>query len=116
MPFVVDAHDEPGWARLLQIVPKAGEHARGFGIPTGGGAVYHPDYSVEPVRHPLTEVSVGEDGTVRQALLFPGETAEAQPAERATFSPEVQELLGAGGSGGEGPVIDVKPGKPPEVN
>ncbi|MDP9122468.1 MAG: Type 1 glutamine amidotransferase-like domain-containing protein, partial [Acidobacteriota bacterium] len=60
VPFVVDAHDEPGWAQLLKAVPKAGEHARGFGIPIGGGAIYHPDYSVEPVRHPLTEVSLTE--------------------------------------------------------
>ena len=93
VPFVIDAHDEPGWAALQQVVPKAGEHARGFGIPTGGGAVYHPDYSVEPIRHPLTEVSLTEEGAVRQALLFPGETAEAEPAERGTFSPEVKSLL-----------------------
>lgn len=104
VPFVIDAHDEPGWAKLLQVVPKAGEHARGFGIPTGGGAVYHPDYSVEPIRHPLTEVSLSEEGAVRQALLFPGESTEAEPAERGTFSPEVQELLsGGGGSGEAGP-------------
>jgi peptidase E len=96
VPFVIDAHDEPGWAHLHQVLPKAGEHARGFGIPSGGGAVYHPDYSVEPIRHPLTEVSLTEEGTVRQALLFPGETAEAEPAERPTFSPEVQSLLGMG--------------------
>jgi hypothetical protein len=30
---------------------------------------------------------------VRQALLFPGEVAEATEQERGTFSPEVQELL-----------------------
>jgi cyanophycinase len=88
VPFVVDVHDEPAWARLLRLVPKAGEHARGFGIPSGAGALYHPDYSVEPVRHPLTEVEVTEEGT-RQALLFPGETAEAPPAEQPrTFSAE----------------------------
>jgi len=82
VPFVVDVHDEPSWSRLLQAVPRAGEHAKGFGIPTGGGAIYHPDYSVEPVRHPLSEVSVDEEGKVRQALLFPGETetVEAPPA------------------------------------
>jgi peptidase E len=79
VPFVVDAHDEPGWSRLLQAVPRAGEHAKGFGIPSGGGALYHPDYSVEPVRHPLTEVTLTEDG-VRQALLFPGETVEVEPS------------------------------------
>lgn len=80
VPFVVDAHDEPSWAGLLRALPKAGDHARGFGIPSGGGAVYHPDYSVEPVRHPLTEVELGESGP-RQALLFPGETLDGAPEE-----------------------------------
>jgi hypothetical protein len=92
VPFVIDVHDEPGWARLAQVVPRAGEHARGFGIPSGGGARYHPDYSVEPVRHPLVEMSLTDEG-VRQALLFPGEVAEATEEERGTFSPEVRELL-----------------------
>ncbi len=75
VPFVVDVHDEPSWARLLSAVPRAGEHARGFGIPSGGGALYHPDYSVEPIRHPLTEIETTESG-VRQALLMPGEGQE----------------------------------------
>jgi hypothetical protein len=96
VPFVVDVHDEPSWSGLLAALPKAGEHARGFGIPAGGGAVYHPDYSVEPVRHPLTEVELTESGP-RQALLFPGSTTEVQPAgEAAVESPRVlsqEELL-----------------------
>jgi peptidase E len=102
VPFVIDAHDEPNWTGLTQAIPRAGEHARGFGIPTGGGAVYHPDYSMEPVRHPVVEVSMTEEGQVRQALLFPGETTEAEPQERGTFSPEVQALLqeASAGSGG----------------
>jgi hypothetical protein len=75
VPFVVDVHDEPSWTGLLRAIPRAGEHARGFGIPTGGGALYHPDYSVEPIRHPLTEVEGTESG-LRQALLLPGETQE----------------------------------------
>ncbi len=91
-PFVIDAHDEPTWTRLTSVVSRAGEHARGFGIPTGGGALYHPDYSVEPIRHPLTEMMLTEEG-VRQALLFPGETTEATEEERGSFSPEVQDLL-----------------------
>lgn len=93
VPFVIDVHDEPSWFRLSQVVPRAGEHARGFGIPTGGGALYHPDHSVEPVRHTLVEMSRTEEGGVRQALLLPGEVAEATEQERETFSPEVQELL-----------------------
>jgi peptidase E len=94
VPFVVDVHDEPSWSRLLQAVPRAGEHAKGFGIPTGGGAIYHPDYSVEPVRHPLTEVSLGEEGDVRQALLFPGERSDPEEGEAG----EVQALPESGGA------------------
>lgn len=93
VPFVVDVHEEPQWTRLNSVVPRAGEHIRGFGIPSGGGAIYHPDYSMEPVRHPMVEVSINEEGQVRQALVFPGETAEADEQERGTFSPEIQSLL-----------------------
>jgi len=79
VPFVVDVHDEPGWGRLLRAVPRAGEHARGLGVPSGGGALYHPDHSVEPVRHPLVEVSQTDKG-LQQALLLPGQAAAAAPA------------------------------------
>ncbi len=79
VPFVVDVHDEPSWSRLAAAVAKSGELARGFGVPTGGGALYHPDYSLEPVRHPLTEMQLTPEGP-RQALLFPGEGGAAPPA------------------------------------
>lgn len=94
VPFVVDVHDEPSWHRLHRIVPKAGEHARGFGIPSGGGAFYHPDYSLEPVRHPLVEIALTEEGP-RQSLLLPGE-GEGDEGERPEPSPIVQELLREG--------------------
>jgi peptidase E len=81
VPFVVDVHDEPSWGQLARAVSRAGEHAKGFGIPTGGGALYHPDYSVEPIRHPLTEMSLSEEGELRQALLFPGAGPEGPPQE-----------------------------------
>jgi len=91
VPFVVDVHGEPAWPDLHRAVPRAGEHARGFGIPSGGGALYHPDYSVEPVRHPLTEVEVGENG-LRQALLVPGQHAEL-PEENSPRPLSQEELL-----------------------
>ncbi len=81
VPFVIDAHDEPSWSGLLRAVPRAGEHTRGLGIPSGGGALYHPDYSVEPVRHPVAEVEMSEEGP-KLALLFPGEGGE-RPEEDA---------------------------------
>src|SRR5947209_15927844 len=105
VPFVVDVHDEPSWSRLLKAVPRAGEHARGFGIPTGGGAIYHPDYSVEPVRHPLTEVTVNEEGEVRQALLFPGERSEPEePESTKDDTVEGEHLSPAQEGGGTDPV------------
>lgn len=87
VPFVVDVHDEPSWARLHRAVPRAGEHVRGYGIPTGGGALYHPDYSVEPVRHPLVEVTAGEEGT-QQALLLPGQISPVPPEAAPDAAPE----------------------------
>ncbi|HEV2843244.1 MAG TPA: Type 1 glutamine amidotransferase-like domain-containing protein [Thermoanaerobaculia bacterium] len=72
VPFVVDVHDEPQWSGLHRALPKTGEHVRGFGIPSGAGALYHSDYSVEPVRSPLTEMERSETGSLRQALLLPG--------------------------------------------
>ncbi|MFL6237244.1 MAG: Type 1 glutamine amidotransferase-like domain-containing protein [Thermoanaerobaculia bacterium] len=91
VPFVVDVHGEPAWPDLHRAVPRAGEHVRGFGIPSGGGALYHPDYSVEPVRHPLTEVEIGENGP-RQALLVPGQHAEI-PEENRPRAVSQEELL-----------------------
>jgi peptidase E len=87
VPFVVDVHDEGAWTALLRVVPKVGEHARGFGIPSGGGALYHPDYSVEPVRHPLTEVEATDSG-LRQALLLPGEGREEDEGKPEILSQE----------------------------
>lgn len=94
VPFVVDAHDEPGWARLHKAVQRAGEHGRGLGIPSGAGAIYHPDYSVEPVRHAIVEMHQTEEGT-RQSLLLPGRQPEpAQPAAAGDKAAAQREALG----------------------
>jgi hypothetical protein len=45
---------------------------RGLGIPAGGGLVYHPDGVVEPVRRPIHELVVQDDG-LHRSLLLPGE-------------------------------------------
>lgn len=91
VPFVVDVHDEPAWTGLQRALPKAGEHARGFGIPSGAGALYHPDYSVEPVRSSLTEVERTEAG-VRQSLLLPG-TGETPAGDEPTRVMSQEDLV-----------------------
>jgi cyanophycinase-like exopeptidase len=75
-PFVVDAHaEDEEWAALRAVVRARGEGARGMGISRGGGLVYHPDGSVEAVRHPVEEVSIS-GGALTQAMILPPTRAE----------------------------------------
>lgn len=71
IPYVLDAHDEANhWERLKRLVGIADDFTRGLGLPTGGGMIYHPDHTLEPIRHALTEMS-GSKEEVAQNLLFP---------------------------------------------
>lgn len=73
VPAAVDVHDEPsGWSRLRRLLQVSGISVRGLGVPSGGGLVYHPDGTIEPVRHPVHELVPEEDGGLRHSLLFPG--------------------------------------------
>lgn len=92
VPFVIDAHAEPDWPTLHRVVPRAGEHVKGVGIPAGGGLIYHPDYSLEPIRHPATEVYVNGEGKLVQTLLLPGEGPFEQepPPERPDYLREIE--------------------------
>lgn len=75
-PFVVDAHaEDEEWAHLAAVVRARGEGARGIGIPAGSGLIYHPDGSVEAVRHTLAELHV-RDGELARAVIFPPAQAE----------------------------------------
>jgi cyanophycinase len=68
-PFYVSAHDEENdWWDLRAVVNLSPEGARGIGIPAGGGAVYWPDGTLEPLRRPLTEL-VKEGDRIREHLL-----------------------------------------------
>ena len=79
VPLLIGVHEEPEWAALGERVAALEGSARGIGIPSGSGAVVHPDLSVEPVRKTLVEVSL-VDGAVRHALLWPGR-ADARSTE-----------------------------------
>jgi peptidase E len=72
VPFVIDVHDEEEgqWERLHNTVADGEEHCRGFGIPTGGGAIFHSDWSMEAIRHPLAEFSLFPEG-LKNSMIFP---------------------------------------------
>jgi peptidase E len=68
-PFYVGAHEEEeDWRDLRALVNLSAPGARGIGLPTGGGAIYWPDGTLEPVRLPLTEL-VKEGDELRERLL-----------------------------------------------
>lgn len=71
VPFVVSAHEERSeWRKLKEGLQVAGINVRGLGLPSGGGAIYHADFSLEPIRYPVYEFSK-EDQELTCHLLFP---------------------------------------------
>ncbi|HEX8092145.1 MAG TPA: Type 1 glutamine amidotransferase-like domain-containing protein [Blastocatellia bacterium] len=78
VPWIIDAHDEDrGWESLKKAVEFMGENMNGIGIPKGGGLIYHPDGSIEPIRQALYEFSI-KDQKIGSTLLFPGESSEVE--------------------------------------
>jgi cyanophycinase-like exopeptidase len=81
-PFYVGAHEEKeGWWNLRALVTMSQTSAYGIGIPAGGGAIYRPDGTLEPVREPLTEL-LKEGDAVRKRLIAPlpaGEVGASSP-------------------------------------
>lgn len=106
LPYVVEAHGEPDWPGLNVTLPPLGPGACGIGIPLGGGAIVHPDWSLEPLRHALWEFSVQDDGSLRQALLLDG-LAPLAPQESIGGRVPVAGAHTAGETNGKatGPII-----------
>ena len=74
-PFYVGAHDEGNdWWDLRALVNLSSADTRAIGLPTGGGAVYYADGTLEPLRKPLIEI-VKEDSKIKENLML-------APAER----------------------------------
>jgi cyanophycinase len=70
-PFYVGAHDEDNdWFDLRALVNLAQSDARAIGLPAGGGAVYYPDGTLEPLRKPLIEI-VKEDSKISENMVGP---------------------------------------------
>ena len=73
VPCIISAHDEKmEWQELKSAVQLFGGKWPGIGLPTGGGAIYHPDGSFMPLQHPLHEFSVAGEG-LRHTLLMPSQ-------------------------------------------
>jgi len=69
-PFHVEAHDEQNeWWNLRALVNLSGDGSRGVGIPSGGGLIYGPDGSLEPVRKNLAEFCRQGDQIIETLLL-----------------------------------------------
>jgi peptidase E len=78
VPWVIGAHDEDrSWEGLKKAVEFLGENVKGIGIPKGGGLIYHPDGSIEPVRQVLYEFSI-KDQKIDYNLLMPGQSSEVK--------------------------------------
>jgi hypothetical protein len=70
-PFYVGAHEEnDDWWNLRALVNLSQPGVRGIGIPMGGGLVYWPDGTLEPIRQSLIELEK-EDDRVGERLLMP---------------------------------------------
>lgn len=69
VPFIIGAHEESNnWKTTTDLLRRSATDTRAIGLPTGGGAIYHSDHTVEPLRHPLVELSLS-GGNVHQTLL-----------------------------------------------
>ena len=61
VPFIIGAHEEAdNWKTTIELLQLSGAGKTAIGLPTGGGAIYHPDHTVEPLRHPLVKLSLEE--------------------------------------------------------
>jgi hypothetical protein len=79
VPFYIGAHEEVDeWWNLRALVILSQSGARGIGIPVGGGAIYWPDGTLEPIRRPLIELVKEDDRVVERVLIPLGSTAGTQ--------------------------------------
>ena len=59
VPFIIGAHEESdNWKTTRELLRLAGPGKTAIGLPTGGGAIYHQDQTVEGLRHPLVKLSL----------------------------------------------------------
>jgi peptidase E len=79
VPFAVDAHAEPEWARLRRLVRARVPRVAGLGVPTGGGAILHSDGAVEAVLRPVLLLTWHADELQERLAAPPAATAPRRP-------------------------------------
>jgi hypothetical protein len=69
IPFIVGVHDEKNeWHDLRRVLNMTKSGFPAIGIPSGGGLIYHPDRSIEPIHKTLYEF-VLEDEHIKVNIL-----------------------------------------------
>jgi peptidase E len=62
VPFVIGAHEEStNWTLTKEILRLSAPGTPAIGLPTGGGALYHPDGTLEPLRRPIVRLSLPDN-------------------------------------------------------
>ena len=72
VPFLIGVHGErEGWQDVVQILELLDtESVEALGIPSGGGAIYRPDNTVEPIRYRVERFKAAENGMPKNVLLL----------------------------------------------
>ena len=59
VPYIIGAHEESdNWKTTMALLRLSGAGKTAIGLPFGGGAIYHPDQTVEALRKPLVRLSL----------------------------------------------------------
>ncbi|MGD9201387.1 MAG: Type 1 glutamine amidotransferase-like domain-containing protein [Chitinispirillia bacterium] len=71
VPLIIDFRNEHnGWDSLQKAVHLTGENNIGVGIPSGGGIIFKPDWTIEAVRYPVTKY-VNSSKRIKKYIIEP---------------------------------------------
>jgi peptidase E len=69
VPLIIGAHEEVNnWKTAIELLQLSATTKTAIGLPTGGGAIYYSDHTVEPLRYPLVELTL-EKEIIHQTFL-----------------------------------------------
>ncbi|MDZ7264262.1 MAG: Type 1 glutamine amidotransferase-like domain-containing protein [candidate division KSB1 bacterium] len=70
-PLLLGTHEEKeDWRRLRKSVRVMGNRIKAIGVSAGGGLIYYPDHTLEPIRFPVHEFVVKNNKLV-YCLVYP---------------------------------------------